>query len=73
MENHLNDLHEVEKNYLKNDEFLSFAVNHERRVDSISKKLVASNSISEETRRSQKPVRTKPGIIKDFMCNAWTL
>ena len=42
---------------------MSFAVNQEKRVKNILKKLVASNSISEETRRSLKPVGTKPGII----------
>ena len=34
---------------------MSFAVNQEKWVDNIFKKLVASNSISEEIRRSLKP------------------
>ena len=34
------------------DEFFNFAVKQEKRVDNISKKLLATNSISEETRRS---------------------
>ena len=35
----------------------------EKRVDNILKKLVAANSISEETWKSLKPVRTRPGIM----------
>ena len=42
---------------------MNFAINQEKRVDNILKKLVASNSISEETRRSLKPVGTRPGIM----------
>ena len=52
-----------EKNNLKNAGILSFAVNKEKRVNNILKKLVASNSISRETRRFIKPVRTGLGII----------
>ena len=39
-----------------NDVILNFAVNQEKRVDNILQKLVATNSISEETRKSLKPV-----------------
>ena len=39
-----------------NNVILNFAVNQEKRVDSILKKLVATNSLSEETRKSLKPV-----------------
>ena len=42
---------------LKNDEILNFAINQENVL-----KLVASNSISEETRRSLKPVGTRSRI-----------
>ena len=42
---------------------MNFAVNQEKCVDNIFKKLVAANSISEETRKSLKPVRTRPGIM----------
>ena len=38
------------------NEILSFAINQEKRVGNILKKLVASNSISKETRRYLKPV-----------------
>ena len=63
MENLLNDTQKFEKNNLKNDGILNFAINHEKRVGNILKKLVVSNSISEGTRRSLKPVGTRPGIM----------
>ena len=47
---------------LKNDRISIFAINQEKRAENIFKKLVASNSISEETRRSLKPVGTRSGI-----------
>ena len=40
-----------------------FTFNQEKRVDNTFKTLVATNSISEETRKSLKPVRTRPGIM----------
>ena len=46
--------------------FLSFAVNQKKRVDNILQKLVASNSLSEETRRSLKPVGTRTGLIYEL-------
>ena len=42
---------------------MNFAINQEKCVDNILKKLVASSSISEETRISLKPVGTRPGIM----------
>ena len=48
---------------LKNDDILNFAINQEKRVDNIFKKLVGCNSISEETRRSLKPIGTRPVIM----------
>ena len=51
------------KKNLKNDVIQDFDVEQEERVDNIFKKLVASNSKSEETRRSLKPVNTRPGIM----------
>ena len=47
---------------LKNEGILNFAINQEKRAKNIFKKLVASNSISEETSRSLKPVGTRSGI-----------
>ena len=65
MENLLNDTRKFENINLKNDGILNFVINQEKRVDNILKKLVASNSISEKTRRSLKPVGTRPGM--DFV------
>ena len=47
---------------LKNDGILNFAINQEKHAKNIFKKLVASNSISEERSRSLKPVGTRSGI-----------
>ena len=63
MDNLLNDTRKFEKINLKNDGILNFAINQEKRVDNILKELVPSKSISEETRRSLKPVGTRPGIM----------
>ena len=52
MENLLNDTRKFEKINLNNDGILNFAINQEKRVNNILKKLVASNSICEETRTS---------------------
>ena len=48
MNNLLNDTRKFEKINLKNDGILNFAINQEKRVDNIFKKLVASKSISEK-------------------------
>ena len=50
-ENIQNYVRRFEKINLENDEFFSFPVNQEKRVDSIFKNIVASNVIFEETRR----------------------
>ena len=55
MENLVNGTQKFEKINLKNDGILNFAVNQEKRVENILKNLFASNSISDETRRSLKP------------------
>ena len=52
MDNFLNDTRKLEKINLKNDGILNFAVNQEKCVDNILKRLVATNSIFQETRRS---------------------
>ena len=44
------------------DGIWNFAINQEKRAKNIFKELVPSNSISEETRRSLKPVGTRSGI-----------
>ena len=43
--------------------FLNFVVNQEKRVDTIFKNLVDSNSMSKEMRKFVKPVGTRPGIM----------
>ena len=48
---------------LKDDNFLNFVTSQEKRIDKINKKLVHSNSMSEETRRHLKPVGTRPVIM----------
>ena len=50
-ENIQNYVRRFEKINLENDEFFSFPVNQEKWVDSIFKNIIASNGISEETRR----------------------
>ena len=44
---------------------LSFVVNQEKRIDTIFKSLVDSNSMSKEMRKSIKPVGTRPGTNLD--------
>ena len=62
MENLLN-AQKFENMNLKNDGIFNFAINQEKLLDNIFKKVVASNSIFEETRRFLKPVGTRPGIM----------
>ena len=59
----LNDTQKFEETNLKNDGILNLAVNQEKYVENILKKLVASISISGKTRRSLKPFGTRPGTI----------
>ena len=63
MEKLLNDTCKFEKLNLNNDGILTFAVNQEKYFGNIFEKLVASNNISEETRRSLEPVGTSPAIL----------
>ena len=74
MENLLNDTRKFEKIILKNDRIFNFAINQEKRVDNLLKKLFAPNTISEGTRRSLKLVGIRPDIMyglckvhKDFV------
>ena len=46
MENLLSDQRKFEKTVLKNDNFLNFVVNEEKRIDNIFKILIVSNSMS---------------------------
>ena len=61
MENLLSDQRKFERVTLKNDAFLNFVVNQEKRIDTIFKNLVDSNSMSKEMRKSIKPVGTRLG------------
>ena len=63
MENLLSDQRKFEKVTLKNDAFLNFVVNQEKRIDTIFKNLIDSNSMSKEMRKFVKPVETRPGIM----------
>ena len=63
MENLLSDQRKFERVTLKNDAFLNFVVNQEKRKDTIFKNLVNSNSMSKEMRKSVKPVGTRPGTM----------
>ena len=63
MENFLSDQSKFQKITIKDDNLLNFITSQEKRNDKIYKKLVDSNSMSEETRRHLKPVRTRPVIM----------
>ena len=63
MENLLSDQRKFKRVTLKNDAFLNFVVNQEKRIDIIFKNLVDSNSRSREMRISIKPVGTRPGTM----------
>ena len=63
MENFLSDQSKFLKIALEDDNFLNFITIQEQRIDKIYKKLVYSNSMSEEIRRHLKAVRIRPGII----------
>ena len=63
MEKILSDKKKFERVTLKNDAFLSFVVNQEKRIDTIFKNLVDSNSVSKKMRKSIKSVGTRPGIM----------
>ena len=61
MENLLSDQRKStlkEKVTLRNDAFLNFVVNQEKRIDTTFKSLVDSNSMSKEMRKFVKPVGT---------------
>ena len=59
----LNDICKFEKINPKNNGSLIVAFNQEKSVDNIFKKLVVSDSISEETRAFIKPVGNSSGMI----------
>ena len=63
MEKLLSDQRKFERVTLKNDTFLNFVVNQEKRIDTIFKNLVDSNSMSKGIRKSVKPVGTRSGTM----------
>ena len=63
MENVLSDQSKFKKTAGKVDNFLNFITNQEKRINKNFRKLVGSNSMSEETRRHLKSVKTRPGIM----------
>ena len=42
---------------------LNFVINQEKHIDKVLKKLVESKSMTEITRKSSKPVGTRPGVM----------
>ena len=66
MENLLRDQRKFERVTLKNDAFLNFVVNQEKRIDTIFKNLVDSTSMSKEMHKFVKPVGTGPGTMYGF-------
>ena len=61
--NILSDRKKFNKVSLKDDTLLNSAINQEKHVDKVLKKLVESKSMTEKTRKSLKPVGTKPGVM----------
>ena len=59
----LSDQKEFSKVSMKDDTLLNFAINQEKHVDKVLKKLVESKSMTEKTRKSLKPVGTRPGVM----------
>ena len=59
MKNLLSDQMKFERVTFKNDAFLNFVVNQEKRIDTIFKNLVDSNIMSKVMRKSIKPVGTR--------------
>ena len=63
----MNDILSDQKNFskvrLKDDTLLNFTINQEKHVDEVLKKLVKSMSMTEKTRKSLKPVYTRPVVM----------
>ena len=63
----MNDILSDQKNFskvrLKDDTLLNFTINQEKHVDKVLKKLVKSMSMTEKTRKSLKPVYTRPVVM----------
>ena len=61
--NILSDQKKFSKVSLKDDNLLNFAINQVKHVDKVLKKFIESRSMTEKTRKSLKPVGTRPGIM----------
>ena len=48
---------------MKDDTLLNFAVNQEKHVEKVLKKLAKSNSMTEKSRKLLKPVGSRPGVM----------
>ena len=63
----MNDILSDQKKYskvsLKDGTLLDFAINQEKHIDKVLKKFVESKIMTEKTRKSLKPVGTRPGIM----------
>ena len=63
MNNILSDQKKFSKVNLKDDTLLNFAINQEKHVDKVPKKLVETKSMREKTRKFLKPVGTRLGVM----------
>ena len=61
----LSDQKKFSKVSLKDDTFLNFAINQEKHVDKVLKIFAESKCMTEKTRKSLKPVGTRPSIMYD--------
>ena len=59
----LSDQKKFSKVSLKDDTLLHFAINQEKHVDKVLKKLVESKSMTEKAMKSLKPVGTRPAVM----------
>ena len=63
MDDILSDQNKFSKVSLKYDTSLNYAINQEENVDKVLKKLFESKRMTEKTRKSLKPVGTRPGVM----------
>ena len=57
------DQKKFSKASLRDDTLSNFAINQEKHNDKVLKRLVEPKSMTEKTRRSLKPVGTRPGVM----------
>ena len=57
------DQKKFSKASLRDDTLSNFAINQEKHNDKVLKRLVEPKSMREKTRRSLKPVGTRPGVM----------